>query len=64
MDIHFVKAVLTPPDDHPRWETDLLAQLTDIPSHETMAAPTAAAKGRGDEHRLWVGLHQRASSHG
>ncbi len=34
MDTHFLKAVLTAPGDHPRWETDLLAKLAGVPSQE------------------------------
>lgn len=43
MDIHFVKTVLTTPDDHPRWETDLLAKLGDVPFPKAAAACVAPA---------------------
>lgn len=53
MDIDFLKTVLTAPGDHPRWETDLLAKLTDVPSHELIGTPIAAALGP-DERPLLV----------
>ncbi len=42
MDIHFVNTVLTVPRDHPRWETELLAQLAGVTSPGSAAASIAS----------------------
>ena len=43
MYIHFVKTVLIAPSDHPRWETDLLAKLDDLPSPQAALVCIASA---------------------
>ncbi len=53
MDIHFVKTVFTAPSDHPRWEIDLLAKLTGVPSQKAAAARTTPAPGP-DRNPLFV----------
>ena len=42
MDTKFLRAVLTAPDDHPRWEVDLLAQLAKVSCPGPRSAPGEA----------------------